>query len=321
EQPTLARHPAAVAAKLAVRVHDAVARDHDGELVGAVGLRYCPERCRLAYALRQLPVRDRRAGRYAPQLVPHGALEVAAERLQRRVEGRAAPGEVLGELSLDAIYHRGAAWHDGCPGLKPPQLGLQASPLDELQEEQRLLVGYGEHGTQGAVEPRRAQRRGGGRAGRRADDAVEGGPETAVRLVTRVQLGVDHATSVADPLEGEAHASGPCELDERHAEPALELPASGGDVDAQLPEVTVAPAALRFALHGLHQPSYDLGDVVGMGERPAALARPVRGVQRLLGGAEELAVLEVRLPRRACRPAEDARGRDAYVEDTVVLGI
>ena len=101
----------------------------------------------------------------------------------------------------------------------------------------------------------------------------------------------------------------------------LELAPRRRGVHGQRVEVGVAPALQRLALDGCDEPAHDVGGLVGMRQRPAARARPVGREQRRLRVGEELAVLALRLARRARRAAEDAGGPHADVEDAVVVGV
>ncbi len=151
-----------------------MAWDHQGQLVGAVGLRHGPEGGGPADPLGQLPVGDRRPGRYPAQLAPYVALELAPDGFERRLEGRALAGEVFCQLPLDVLRDGCPSGHDGGSGLQPPELGLEPAPLNELQQQQRVVVGDGQHGAERRVQPCSVEGARVRRAGRCPDDPVEG---------------------------------------------------------------------------------------------------------------------------------------------------
>src|SRR2546422_6403465 len=98
EEPAFARRPAAEPRELAARADHAVAGDDDGDRVPAVGRTDCAGGADVAQATRQLAVAYRRAVRDGAQGAPHAPLKRRAGRVQRKVERRTVPGEVLRQL-------------------------------------------------------------------------------------------------------------------------------------------------------------------------------------------------------------------------------
>ena len=115
-------------------------------------------------------------------------------------------------------------------------------------------------------------------------------------------------------LHRQAHAAGPGIFDEGHAEALLELAARRRRIDGKLPEILVPPTLLGMLLHRCHQPPDEIGRLAWGRQRTAALAWPKRSEQRFFGGLEKFAILQLRFPRRASGPAEDAGRFHADVE-------
>ena len=155
EQPELAPQAAAVAAEPAVRGDHAVARDDDGDAVGAVGGSDGARRSRRADLPSELRVGARLAEGDAQQRVPHAALERTARVLQRQVERAPAAGEVLVQLGGEAVDQRAVARHER-PGEAPAQrvqLRLDHAPVGVLEQDEGLVGGAGDERSHRRLEP------------------------------------------------------------------------------------------------------------------------------------------------------------------------
>ena len=100
KEPALARQSAAVAREVAVACYDAVAGDHDRQVVHPIR---APDRARSASRAdrcRLLPVASRLAEGDLPQVVPRPALEDAALWCERNLECLARPAEVFVQLAF-----------------------------------------------------------------------------------------------------------------------------------------------------------------------------------------------------------------------------
>src|SRR5262245_10303368 len=144
EEPAFPRHPPGVAGQLAVGADHAVAGDHDPDRVGAVGGADRTRRRGRADRAREVPVRDRPAGRDAPQGLPHAALERRAAGVDGDGgESIERTGKVGREAADDpARVARRTKLH---PAESPAQLLPATRPAGPELEGAEPAVAYSEH--------------------------------------------------------------------------------------------------------------------------------------------------------------------------------
>lgn len=103
QQPALAPQATAIAGQGTVRTDDAVAGNHDGDLVGSVGAGHGAHRRRRADGPGQPGVALRAAARYLAQRLPDRAGEGRGVQRQGGLEAHWSTAEVVGEFRLDPV--------------------------------------------------------------------------------------------------------------------------------------------------------------------------------------------------------------------------
>lgn len=103
QQPALPVHPSAVAPEASVRLDDAVARDHDGHVVVAVGTPHSATPTRLPQVCRELAVAGRSPIGDFQQGRPNPPLPGCSTQVEDQVELSACPVKVLRKLGLQPI--------------------------------------------------------------------------------------------------------------------------------------------------------------------------------------------------------------------------
>jgi hypothetical protein len=137
EQLLFAAEPARVTREVAVRAHEAVARDHDREWVARVRAADGPCTLRQAESSRLfgirpgLAVRDRREGE------PGAPLEVRPDEIERELERRPPAGEVLGELLARLDDDRPRAGRLAVAPLEPLEAALGGDDPEWSDRPQR----------------------------------------------------------------------------------------------------------------------------------------------------------------------------------------
>ena len=133
--------------------------------------------------------------------------------------------------------------------------------------------------------------------------------------------GVHDVVSVADLSHRQPQATGPLIGVKGHVVVALEPASYARRVEAGGAQVAVCPAArgLFFDVAYQSREPFRRGSLGLHRRAPEARSEACR--EGLARAAEKLDVLALGLPRRAARPAKDAGGPYAEVEDTLVGGI
>ena len=301
-----------------------MAGDDDADAVEPVGLADRAHRAGRADRAGDVLVRARLAVGDLQQLVPDFLLERRARIVQRHGEAPALAVEVFAKLALELDQVHVVARHDRFPEAPPQrvELRLEHAPLGELEQHDAARVRRRDQRAERAFEPGDLQAVGvAAAAGRMPERLGEGLAEPALRFVSLSQGNVVHRDTPLDLLEGASQPPRARVGLEGHAEMLQEVAARARRVDAQAAQLRVADAGLRIALDAFQQPLHPQRRLAAGFERLAALARPVAGERGFAHAGEVLDVARQRLFRAAGRPAEDAGGAHAEIEQAVVAAV
>lgn len=317
----LAHEAAGVAAQFAAGVDDAVARHDDRELVAAVGPRRCAEAFGVVDALRELGVGTRFAVWNVDQCAPDFLLEWRAAEFDGCLKSLQLAGEIVAELGFDLLGDFCAPGHDRVALTLALDFSLKATPIRELEQVERVVVGEREDRAEGGVHPCGLEDRQVSAFWRSAHDARKGVAEAAAGLITGVELGVDHGLAATDLVERQAHAARPRIGDEGHTKTFLKMAPHSGGIEAEGTEIGITPTALGFGLDCIDQAADEFRFLLRESHWVAAFAGAVTSEQGVLRGGEEFAVFALGFTGRAGGAAKDAGRLDAGKEHAFVIAI